>query len=53
MYENVMFHGKMLTEWQKELNYEFSLGELYRMTKDGCDIGLIGLRIQGCITYED
>lgn len=53
MYENFMFQGKSLSQWQKEMNYEFSLGELYRMVKDGCDIGLLSSRIHENVTFED
>lgn len=31
MYESVKVNGKSLCEIQVRLNYEFSLGELYRM----------------------
>lgn len=31
MYDNVKISGKSLHEIQAMLNYEFSLGELYRM----------------------
>ena len=31
MYDNVKISGKSLREIQAMLNYEFSLGELYRM----------------------
>lgn len=37
MYENVKHQGMTLSEWQKELNYAFTLGELYRMYLDGVD----------------
>ena len=53
MYETLMYQGKMLVDWQKEFNFEFSLGELYRMVKDGCDLGTLLLRTNGHITFED
>ena len=37
MYKDVSYQGKMLSEWQKELNFQYSLGELYRMVSEGCD----------------
>ena len=53
MYATLMYQGKMLVDWQKEFNFEFSLGELYRMVKDGCDLGTLLLRTTGHITFED
>ena len=37
MYKDVIHQGKMLSEWQKELKGQYSLGELYRMASDGYD----------------
>ena len=37
MYKNVSYQGKMLSEWQKELHGQYSLGELYQMASEGCD----------------
>ena len=37
MYKDVSHQGKMLPEWQKELNFQYSLGELYRMASDRYD----------------
>ena len=37
MYDNVIYMGKTLKEWSKELKNEFTLGELYRMMQNGDD----------------
>ena len=38
MYDNIKYLGKTLPEWQKELRYQFTLGELYRMVLRGEDL---------------
>jgi len=38
MYSNFVYQGKKLAEWQKELRYQFTLGELYRMAQQGEDL---------------
>lgn len=35
MYNNVRVQGKKLSEWAKELHFQYSLGELYQMAKGG------------------
>ena len=37
MYGAVIYKGKRLADWQRDLRFMFSLGELYRMMKDGVD----------------
>ena len=37
MYSNVKYLGKTLAEWQKILHNVFSIGELYRMSKQNID----------------
>lgn len=37
MYENVVYMGKTLKEWCKLLANEYTLGELYRMSKENID----------------
>lgn len=34
MYDKIRHQGKLLAEWQKELKNQFTLGELYLMSKD-------------------
>ena len=34
MYENVVYMGKTLKEWCELLAYEYTLGELYSMSRD-------------------
>ena len=38
MYDNIKYLGKTLPEWQKELRYQFTLGELYHMALRGKDL---------------
>ena len=38
MYDNIKYLGKTLPEWQKELRYQFTLGELYLMALRGEDL---------------
>ena len=38
MYANVKCQGKTLADWQKELRFQFSLGELYRLALEGRDL---------------
>lgn len=33
MYREFTYQSKTLEEWQKELRFQFSLGELYQMAK--------------------
>lgn len=35
-YKHCMHNGKSLSAWQKELGYEFTLGELHRLAMSGC-----------------
>lgn len=37
MYGAVIYKGKRLADWQRDLQFMFSLGELYRMMKDNVD----------------
>jgi hypothetical protein len=37
MYENVIYQGRTLKEWQELMRNAFTLGELYQMTLEGCD----------------
>lgn len=37
MYDNVVYLGKTLKEWCKELFNEFTPGELYQMMQEGID----------------
>jgi len=37
MYENVVYMGKTLKEWRELLAYEYTLGELYCMSKENID----------------
>ena len=37
MYENVKYQGKTLREWCEALHNKFTIGELYRMSKDKVD----------------
>lgn len=37
MYHDYIHQGKTLDEWQKLLNGQFSLGELYRMAQENVD----------------
>ena len=41
VYGNVSYEGKLLKNWQKELHFQYSLGELYRMASDGEDFNKI------------
>jgi len=49
-YSNVMHQGKLLSEWAKDLNFEFTLGELYRMASAGEDMHRFLLRHKGIIS---
>lgn len=37
VYGNVLYKGKLLKDWQKSCNYQYTLGELYRMASEGAD----------------
>ncbi len=37
MYDKVKYEGKTLLEWQRLLHNTFSLGELYRLSKQKWD----------------
>ena len=50
MYGDYMHCGKSLYDWQKDLNNEFSLGELYRLATEGCDFPRFVLRHKGIIS---
>jgi len=50
MYDSYLYHGKTLAEWQKELGAEYSLGELYRLAKDGADLQKLVLAKADIIT---
>lgn len=52
MYDQVMHQGKMLTEWQKLFKNQYSLGELYRMAKEGADFFRMYEYEVGNITFE-
>ena len=52
MYKDVSYQGKMLSEWQKELNGQYSLGELYRMASESCDFFKLVQRTSGTITID-
>ena len=52
MYKDVNYQGKMLSEWQKELNFQYSLGELYRMASESCDFFKLMQRTAGTITID-
>jgi len=53
MYEDYYYQGKSLPQWRDELKGSYSLGELYRMAKDGCDLSMFVLRENGLATLED
>lgn len=53
MYDKVLHQGKMLPEWQEIFNNEYSLGELYRMAKDGTDFFRLQAEHAGSVTFED
>lgn len=38
MYDNVRVQGKKLSEWAEMLRHQYSLGELYRLAKDGIQL---------------
>ena len=44
MYNNIKYLGKTLPEWQKELRYQFTLGELYQMALRGEDLSSYAVR---------
>ena len=50
MYDEVYHQGKSLKEWSKELNGEFTCGELYRMAKDGEDLQKFMLERKGHVS---
>lgn len=50
IYEDFYHQGKSLTEWQKDFKGEYSLGELYRMAKDGTDFSKLILIENGIIS---
>ena len=52
MYEEVYHQGKSLKEWQEELNNEFTLGEIYRMVKDGTDLSHFVLSQKGIVSEK-
>lgn len=52
MYKDICYQGKMLPEWQKELNGQYSLGELYRMASESCDFFKLVQRTAGTITID-
>lgn len=52
MYKNYMHQWKTLAEWQKDFKNEFSLGELYRMAKEGADFQRMLLHESGHLTFE-
>ena len=37
MYDKVFYLGKTLSEWAKAFGYQFTMGELYRMTIEGAN----------------
>ena len=41
MYENYKHQGHKLSEWAEAFHNLFSLGELYRMAKDGMNFNLL------------
>ena len=52
MYKDVIHQGKMLSEWQKELKGQYSLGELYRMASESCDFFKLVQRTSETITID-
>lgn len=52
MYSQVMHQWKMLPEWQKELKNQYTLGELYRMSTEGCDFFKLVQRMNGTIIID-
>lgn len=52
MYEDYYYKGVSLKEWAEKFNYQLSLGELYRMAKDGIDFQKFLLEIQGIISGD-
>ena len=45
-----MHCGKSLYDWQKDLNNEFSLGELYRLAIEGRDFPHVALSNKNIIS---
>lgn len=45
MYENVVYMGKTLKEWCKLLANEYTLGELYCMSKDNVNFNDINKQL--------
>lgn len=52
MYKDVSYQGKMLSEWQKELHGQYSLGELYRMASDRRDFFKLVQKTSRTITVD-
>ena len=38
MYDQIRVQGKKLSEWAEMLHHQYSLGELYRLAKDGIQL---------------
>lgn len=45
MYENVVYMGKTLKEWCELLANEYTLGELYRMSRDNINFNDINKQL--------
>lgn len=45
MYDNVIVQGKKLSTWVEDLHYQYSLGELYQMAKEGKKLATLVHRV--------